>query len=390
MRFQFAIISEQDILNSAGGIEMLDAISYDGPLDQLVTGRPGSGKTTVSIMRARRLFVEKKPILFLTKHKLLVYSLQNAYPGVNIYGLYRWFKDKTGDNLSAYQNGSKLREKITDDKYIYDEVLVDEGQDLPAYIFEALPHKGRRFLVGADTAQRIVENGATAAVIERTLEEQGRSIRPVELQFNYRNFVEVYDFARQFVPEMDVAQSEVILQNTTKGRGGAERLPRIIQVSDKFAQLSNILEDNNAVNIAIVLPKQSDVIIYYNELSHRGFECSAYYNGMPSHQEQAVMRNMQSILITTYVSVKGLEFPVVIMPEMERARSDSDWQKGSHYYVGCTRATERLYLLYQGNNLPSCIAAFRKESYRHQLVAETKNQPRLPQPQPATTEDLPF
>ena len=389
MRFQFATVSEQDIQSSRGGDDMLQAIRFEGPRDQLITGRPGSGKTTVTIMRARHLTALGKQVIFFTKHNLLVYSLKNTYPRLNIHGIYSWFTRHTsGDYLSEYNDGPTLRAKVTSPDFQYAEVLVDEGQDLPGYMYEALPHMGTRFSVGADTAQRVYTDGADAATIENILKKQGRTIRPVELQYNYRNFVETYDFARQFVPQVDAANSALILANTTKGKGGADILPRVIQVANKIDRLYNLVQDNITTNMAIVLFHVDDAVAYHKALQAKGVECSLYHHELSTEAKKAVAADMQSVLVTTYMSVKGLEFPVVIMPEMEHAPFE---EYPSHFYVGCTRATERLFLLYQGSVLPSCLKDFNKASYRHISLSDSQYQTSTVKlPQLGKDEEAPF
>ena len=47
----FNTSNEESILKSPGGSNMMDAIRFNGPRHLLVTGPPGSGKTTVTLMR---------------------------------------------------------------------------------------------------------------------------------------------------------------------------------------------------------------------------------------------------------------------------------------------------------------------------------------------------
>jgi hypothetical protein len=138
---------------------------------------------------------------------------------LNIIGIHRWFWDKFRKRLSDYTKAEELLETLKILGYTYAEALIDEGQDLPAFVYEALPTIGTQFSVGADTAQRIDPTGAEVGDITQVLESIGRKVKPVPLQYNYRNFVETYDFARQFVPESDAAQSPLILQNTTNRSG---------------------------------------------------------------------------------------------------------------------------------------------------------------------------
>lgn len=391
MAFKFITISEQDIRSSRGGEEMMDAITYAGPFDQFITGRPGSGKTTVTLMRARWLAAQGKVVLLLTKHNLLVYSLKNNDPAskANIYGVYDWFYERYKDGLDKYQDGESLRKKIESTPK-FAEILIDEGQDLPEHFYEAIPAIAHKLLVGADTAQRVYANGASAQAIERALTAQGRNILPTELEYNYRNYVETYDFARQFVPEVSAAHTTLILKNTTKGNGGVDYLPVVIQCSNRITELLNVIRNNSLSNIAIVVRYISDVVFYHNELQKLGIACSMYHSKLTASEKWVVANEMESVLVTTYWSVKGLEFPVVIMPDMENALTIFDKHTPNHYYVSCTRATEHLYLLYQGPTLPSCLQNFSPNSFRHFPLGASSQQVRPPVPPvtPINNEDF--
>jgi len=355
---------------------MLLAIRFTGDRDQLITGRPGSGKTTVTMLRAMR-FYKTKRLLVLTKHKMLVYTLQKLYPQINIYGIDEWFREKTGANLWQITSAAEIRRLLTEkglyaEDQLYDEVLIDEGQDLGSHIYESFPALGRQLLVGADDAQRFYTGGADADTIEQILIDQGRSVRPTDLQYNYRNFAATYTFARQFVPEMAAAQSKHIVKHT-KETGD---LPRVIQVSDEFDRLITILNDNSTSNVAIVLFRTRDVNHYRAELTKRGIECSVYHNGLDGYTKSTTARDLKSVLITTYPSVKGLEFQVVILPAIDRVQHEFH-MTNSKFYVACTRATQRLYLLYQGADLPAYLAEpkVKKDTYQHTRLRDRMSPP---------------
>ena len=74
------------------------------------------------------------------------------------------------------------------------------------------------------------------------------------------------------------------------------------------------------------------------------------------------------------------------MPDMHTAM-DTDEKTAEHYYIGCTRAKESLYLTYSGNNLPDYFDEFAEDSYEFrpsergtQRVAQQNN----------IIDDLPF
>ncbi len=69
---------------------------------------------------------------------------------------------------------------------------------------------------------------------------------------------------------------------------------------------------------------------------------------------------LKSILVTTFISAKGMEFDIVLMPEFQSVRNNDDDKK--KYYVGCTRAKNRLDLMYTGSQ-PAVLNNFPSETY---------------------------
>ncbi len=110
-----------------------------------------------------------------------------------------------------------------------------------------------------------------------------------------------------------------------------------------------------------------------------GFKCSKYYYELPKQEKWKIEASLESIIVTTYKAAKGLEFQVVIMPNIQTAMNE-DFKTEEHYYVGCTRAKEQLYLIYQGER-PEFLDSFPEDSY--QLVLGTGDEER-------EEDDLPF
>jgi superfamily I DNA and RNA helicase len=138
----------------------------DLPLEgqHLIVGGPGTGKSVVALLRARRLAREKKDYLFLVYNVLL---------DKNSYGLggeelkavtwKRWFRkafpawfgrampeDADGDEDWDAIPAMEPLEDIDTSLYL----VVDEGQDMPPQFYEVLIRIGfEQFYVAADQNQ---------------------------------------------------------------------------------------------------------------------------------------------------------------------------------------------------------------------------------------------
>jgi len=128
---------------------------------------------------------------------------------------------------------------------------------------------------------------------------------------------------------------------------------------------------------------------------------------MPRADRNIVESSLQTPFVLTFDSCKGLEFDIVIIPYFEKAewaltnqrtRTDSNgnevretnadgtpkmWATPNHYYVACTRARSRLYVLY--NQKPRIMNFYNPNS----ILASADFSASSPADS-ATDDDLPF
>jgi DNA helicase IV len=380
MAFVFNTVSEEEITRSLNGKQMMHAIRYDGDDQLFVTGRPGSGKTTISLLRA--VFLHNQPdkkVLLLTFQNLLVTSLRNSVPvdmRLSINTFDSWSGQRKSEmKLDFNASVEQLTELLSAQGERYYEIIIDEAQDLPSNVFQPLFAITDRLTIGADTGQKVHPEGTTAAEIEEII-SQTHDIHDVELQYNYRNFFEIYDFARQFVPHMPFANGALLLDSMPKGKG---RLPEVIQTADEIKTILNLLEQHTGENIAVLFENIAQVDSFSESLKQHNLRHTKYHSKLDWRDKRTTLANVESIVVTTYKSAKGLEFQTVIMPHAERLRpSVGNFFNPEHCYVGCTRATQNLYLTYRGDKPPYCLLSFRAASYTHQLIPQLTEENDLP------------
>jgi superfamily I DNA/RNA helicase len=379
-QFKFNTISRTEIESSPGGTQMIHAIDYDGPNNLIITGCPGSGKTTVTIMRADRLVMMNKNILVFTYQALLQTSLKNISRralSTKIHKFHKWY--------FANSNGKFVYEKeelemLEDLKLVnkFDEILIDEGQDFEARVFRTLVGKSNKITVGADNAQRVHQVGLLSNEIIAEISIQNKVAR-VDLQYNYRNTYGIYDFARNFLPLNERANNPILINKIPKGSGEKPTLFLVPDDDSRIAQLKILLENAGDKNVAVLVYHVDEVELYYNIIGQLGIKCSRH------HHDKHVNEDFENVIVTTFKSAKGLEFQVVIKPNMERV-GEKMYMTDEHYYIGCTRATENLFLIIKGDALPKYFIDFEKDSF---LLNKTGKMS-IPAVIVDETDDLPF
>lgn len=382
-QFVFNTISRTDIEGSLGGSQMLRAIDYDGPDNLLITGCPGSGKTTVSIMRAERLKLLNKNILVFTYQDLLKNSLCNIASDNlknDISGFYNWYYKKF-QFLNPQDTEIEILETMKEWNGV-DEIIIDEGQDFEDRIYRSLLTKAKRITVGADNAQKIHERGLKSDEIFSELSIFS-NVSQINLQYNYRNTFEIYNFARHFLPFNERANNELAIDKIPKGKGDLPTIFLVPNNDSQIAQLKILLDNAGDRNIAVLFYFQREVVEYYRIIKDMGFNCSMHSSN--NH----IGEYIENILVTTYKSAKGLEFQVVIMPNMNLIK-DEHYMTDEHYYISCTRARENLFLIVNGSKLPNHFTHFNVTSYALNVTSKLDRPNTTNIELEIDTTDLPF
>jgi len=326
--------------------------AIDSTKSIFLTGVPGSGKTVVSVYRLKKY---KNGILF-TYGKLLRLAIQNLINNKIVENVHNW--NWNIDDNKEYKE--YLENRISDNNLLesinffkqrcdYEYILVDEGQDLESNVYKLLKELTPNLSVSADNAQKVYSKGASEDDI---LKELPNNIKRIELDQNFRNSFEIYNFAKEFVQNNPRANDNHMLEKFIKGEANKPYV-YLVEILDRtFEIIKKIISNNKGLNIGI-LSEDTLTVDTYKKLLSKDFDISSYTN-----KDKNVPQDLKNILVTTFKSSKGMEFDIVIMPQFQYLKEE----KLNEYYVGATRAKTELYILAIGK-LPPIFENICKSTY---------------------------
>ncbi len=335
----------------------------------LIIGGPGTGKSVVALLRARRLQDDGKLSLTLVYNHLLHQA--NGY----LFGKERSFSSRTWDywfrchfknrfsseiptlepnypsgyrpiDWEAVKEQINLLEDEVDhcDKFI----VIDEGQDMPPAFYEALINLGfENFYVIADQNQQMhPDRCSSRQAIENSLAIECEDT--LELQINYRNTLPIALLAQYFYPD-DPASPKPTLPQTTSSAIIPElwqySMANLEDLSDRILKLS---DRNPRKLIGIITPNCKVQDKFFNLLNSAKPQLD---NGKPPIQTYKSEKRTElnfaegGIMIINAQSCKGLEFDTAILADIDLHKPKEEYSLKSRFYVMISRAREQLILL---------------------------------------------
>lgn len=293
-----------------------------------ISGGPGTGKSVVSLWRHIRNYgLGSKNSLLLTYTKTLERYLSAS---------------ATSENVNAGSAVDRTYWWTTHNATNYDEIIIDEAQDVESGRYQTIQRYSNAISYGADDQQIVFANRATT-------QNQLAAIFPTNnsyvLDENFRNSYEIMLFVKALFPRKLISQNTItnLLQ---QGRRGNKP---IVLISNNNADKQNkaiidiINQFNSAThNIAILVPLTNHVTTYFNIIQAAGINCSRFTT---DDGELAVIENVH---ITTFKSSKGTEFDTVIIPDFQKMQiniAQLNVIDENDYYVALTRARRNLYMI---------------------------------------------
>jgi DNA helicase IV len=318
----------------------------------LITGGPGSGKTSIAIRRTEYI---KSDDPNATVTAFLLTNTLNDFFGDGIRSLNitsnvqvwaKWQRKMLlRHNAWKWEYSDRipwdsLSERILNLplNIMYDHLIIDEAQDFSQHDLQVMSLIAENITVFADENQRLYERGIESA-------EEIKNVLGIDdddtyhLSENHRNTKQIMKAAASLAPdEIDVDLDEIV-------RSGQQ--PRIIINHDAEGEIKYILKVLNAnrqKDIGILHLEKSVIQNIYKRLKdtdNGGIELEL----MKSNTFD--FSNTKPKLCTLN-SAKGLEFDIVIMPKMNKDNYYNHPVNLKRVYVGMTRAREDLLMSYVG------------------------------------------
>jgi len=354
---------------------MKSLIEDDEFRSALVTGCPGSGKTTVAAMRFIRLARMKRNPTLLTFHKLLAAIIEAQVRGReattgHVKTFMKWHTWMShGEHVDGYLQGLTREElarrlKVSPlSRHKGSEVLFDETQDLPAFVCELIPAYFERAFVSTDDGQQVHDHGSSARELEELLGDNYAYCRKETLNYNYRNTYETYRFARQFMPRDNLVAWDPNTLERLKRDGRQGRKPEVISYKEVSLRDEHMLTTlRNALgNVGVLCRGVDEVKATHGLLIRAGIPSSTYHSEL-----KGTPAELERYLVTTYKSAKGIEFDTVVLPRVNyETRIPKEW------YVACTRARGQLFVYRDlaGRDIDP-LQSFEPDSFSEQILGQ--------------------
>lgn len=303
-----------------------------------LSGGPGTGKSVVSLWRhITNHSTGLKNSLLLTYTKTLEHYLK---------------ANSSSENINAENNIDRIYWWLSHNAKVYDEIIIDEGQDIDKATFQRYFDYTNNISYGADEKQIMYLSNQEWEELNTWFETDSRFANnrlfgKIDLQRNFRNSKEILLFTRSVFPNVLIRQNTIDEATVTNlkpivklnlGWGIQNQVNAIIDIINTYK--------GDTHNIAVLIPFAKDIEEYYTLIK----------DGLPENEEITKYQHddeeftgMSGIHITTFRSSKGTEFDTVIIPEYHCFRKfidHPDWEvTESDYYVAFTRAKTNLFLL---------------------------------------------
>jgi DNA helicase II / ATP-dependent DNA helicase PcrA len=351
--------------------EQEDARALPVEGQHFIVGGPGTGKSILALLRARRLLQEDTQYVFLVYNQLLNQSSKQLHDGqLKSMQWQSWFmryyQSMFKESIPVCPPEGKSNWQEIDWQNVLEKIsgvdppesrnltlVIDEGQDMPPEFYRALVNLGfDSFFVMADQNQKIQQGLNSAREdIEEELAIETDDV--IELKNNYRNKYPVARFAREFYTGDPASPPPDLPSMTTK----SVTIPLcyeydIVDFENLIIRILKTADRDSSKLIGIFTAHNKDRSKYYAALKN----CSVrldnpkpFINTFSVTDRNVINFSQGGILVINAQTCKGLEFDIVFIADINHfwCNDKSRDNVKRLFYVMVARAIDRVILLKQ-------------------------------------------
>ena len=376
--------------------EQQRAIRLNTEEHRIVFGAPGSGKTQIMIHRTAYLRVKEKiksdSIHLFVFTNVLEQYIRSALdildiPTSSVSTIDSWCAQYHRDNIGKIAYGKNVEDrfgtirrsvldKLRSNKgkgFLYECVLVDEGQDLDKTCFEILTLIARHVTVYMDPKQQIYEHGTMES---DTLLALGLRKRNMTLLDAFRCCPHIVHVASVFVQDNGERQQYILQSRTAQVEKEIPLLYRAIDAEEERRRLIDIIRTRQLKGdrIGILFPQKRQVAGFAMGMRSEGLQVETQdVSWTKKDKEDGLDFNTFKPKLLTYHSAKGLTFDTVLLPRLTTSSFPDISQEKLEclLFVGITRATKWVYMSTTvGKELPCLSKLESLLADRHLVIQE--------------------
>lgn len=340
-------------------------ITYSNPLSSMIHGCNVTSSTLHSFCWHMAKSMEEELQDYVAEYRFAedqqkaIRQVINREYGYGETGWPQWTKLASAYNRLSYQAQKDIR---------YDDIFVDEGQDLPDDAFRFLSLVSDRLIVTFDEAQEVGKenDSGSAKLIRKAGVDCNHILNVLSLQDsfydlidNFRNTVAIERVAKLFYN--NYGNNNFSLRVVAANRPEGSK-PKVI-----FSALNQQLFDDIA-DKAYQLNKQIGVIVPDGTTfdgAKKLFDNSVVKNIIPKEKffykfakesnmvDPKVNLNQTGVFLVSFQTSKGMEFDDVYILDCQKAVLQSSSDK-NRFYVAATRAKETLTFVFNCRYFQSC------------------------------------
>ena len=355
----------------------------------LIVGGPGTGKSVLALIRARRHGREEDNYLFLVFNHLLNRASGQLFgAGFESRTWDGWFRETflqivkqpvpllpprpneyTGIDWNGVAEAIEALPSDADKDRPF--LVIDEGQDMPREFYSSLANVGfERFFVVADQNQQITEANSSRRDLQDCLTIDTQDV--IELKLNYRNRYPVARLAREFYTG-DRASPPPALPERRIGAIPIRYVYKWDALGSVVGRILRFADRNPSQLIGVIAPNNKVRQRYFDRLCAEDVTMDnprPPINTFHGENRPEIAFDEGGILVINAQACKGLEFDTVILADIDEhvhRPQDPDVARRL-FYVMVARARERVFMFMKKDGdrrietiLPDDQAVLRRE-----------------------------